>query len=218
MRVVRRGGRVTWPAVSKLVLVSLCALWLVTFAAEVMASKDWRSSTSQSPGGTQSSDELLQLPDLSAESSGAALTVLPSTVPGWIVQGIQPVPGSNGGVVEGNYTPQDEERSLAMPLVVYVQVIGASGAGVSGADELLARRYTEDQREYEIEGVAVRAGRSADGGSYFITWGKDGSVFGVDATFRYRIPASGGAPVIKKSAEEIAAAVINHRPGQGGSE
>jgi hypothetical protein len=177
----------------------------------------------------QSADQLLTAAEpsddlLAADSSTPKETVepnqfLPSAVDGWYVQGVQVVPGSSGRVVEGTYVPRDEARSLVTPLNVYAQ---ATEAGRGAASDLVARaldsRYPDRQEQYSIDGVLVNSGYSADGGSYFVGWEDKGKVYGVDATFRFRIPAEHARGQLKPSADEIARAIMRHRPGLGGVE
>jgi hypothetical protein len=108
---------------------------------------------------------------------------------------------------------------LVTPLNVYAQ---ATEAGQGAASDLVARalgsRYPDRQEQYSIDGVTVYSGYSTDGGSYFVGWEDKGRVYGVDATFRFRIPEKHARGQLKPSADEIAKAIMRHRPGLGGVE
>lgn len=192
---------------------------MATLVLETAGDTRSHGTPRRSAAADASGDILLEVESASKPRKAATSDLLPKSLDGWIVQGIQPVPGSDGDIIEGNYSPRDEKRSLVMPLVVYVQVTGASASPTQSAGERqLLNRYTHSHKEYTIEGLTVRSGRTPDGGSYFVTWVRAGAEYGVDATFRYRIPKSGGRPVVKSAADEIARAVILHKPGQGGVE
>jgi hypothetical protein len=217
------GGRFTLSgfaarsAAGALIAVAL-VVWVVTLVMEV-----WTPHTLLSAEEllttSQPSDDLLATDTTSETETVEASDLLPSEVEGWYVQGVQPVPGSSGQVIEGTYVPRDEARSLTTPLSVYVQ---ATQSGRGAASDLvvraLDRRYPDRQAEFSIDGITVTSGFSADGGSYFVGWEDKGKVYGVDATFRFRVPEEHARGELKPSADEIAAAIMRHRPGLGGAQ
>lgn len=202
-------------------LVVAVVAWCATLAYEVWRDADVAPLLQRVTGGAAGDDILLiaEEEDVATEQEDTA-RLLPTNLDGWLVQGVQQTPGSPAGVAEAHFSPgpQDEQRSLAMPLSVYVRVSSVEGSGVDHIDRQLATRYTDDQEQREVSGQEVSVGRTPDRGSFYVAWERDGRFFEVDASFRYRIPASGGDSVIEGAALEVAAAVMAHRPGQGGAE
>ncbi|MBI5232022.1 MAG: hypothetical protein HY876_07660 [Coriobacteriales bacterium] len=143
--------------------------------------------------------------------------LLPSAVDGWDVEGPQVAPGTSGGIVEAVYLPKDEERNLATPIVAYAQ--SAHGGGKSASTLLKARdeRYPSRASGDIFQGFVTARGFSNDGRSYYMTWAQSGVTYGVEVSFQYVVP-SGKSGLLKRSAEEVARAVVHHaRTGGGGA-
>lgn len=202
-------------AVTALVLSSVA--WIGTLF--------WESDVSLEPlaeavAGGGADDQLDSL--LSGESTATAdatrpSDVLPQALDGWMVQGVQAVPGGGGSVFEGHFTPQDEERSLVTPLVVYAQVmVGSPEQGESVISRAVAERYDTGVSRRQVNGELVISGYAPDGGSHFIGWTAEEKSFLVVASFKYRIPADGRGPLLRESADAIATAIMDHRPAAGG--
>lgn len=209
-----------WGVASQVLLVVAILVWTATLAYEVRLDAAAVAAKNTVAAPEPGSDDILLLADQDEPAEPSAnTTLLPASVDGWLVQGVQGIPGADAGGVEAHLvpSPQDEQRSLAMPLSVYVRVDSLNHKGPDHVERQLADRYTQDRGHRDIGGQSVSVGRTPDRGSYYVAWVRDDTVYEVDATFRYRIPASGGDSVIEGAALEIAAAVIAHRPGQGGA-
>jgi hypothetical protein len=193
-------------------------LWIVTLVIEVWTPHPLQN-VEELLAASEPADDFLAVDAPTEDKTIEPNQYLPSAVEGWYVQGVQVVPGSSGRVFEGNYVPRDEARSLVTPLNVYAQ---ATESGQGAESDLVARalesRYPDKQEQYSIDGVIVSSGYSADGGSYFVGWEDKGKVYGVDATFRFRIPEEHARGQLRPSADEIARAIMSHTPGLGGVE
>ncbi|MDZ4168958.1 MAG: hypothetical protein U1E26_04800 [Coriobacteriia bacterium] len=154
-------------------------------------------------------DELLDLA-VPESSSADPSSLLPMSVEGWTVQGVQPVPGARAGdLIEGSYLPSDEFRSLVTPLVVYVQ----TGITPLGSEDPISAvgpgtRYTEAVGESVIEGMPVALGATPDGWSYVVSWNFGERSYTADASFRFVVPEQNAREILKRSAEEIARAIV----------
>lgn len=212
--VTRRAARYTGRG---LILLAL-TFWVVTLAIEAGTPRTLQNAK-ELLTATEPADDLLVADAATEIKTLEPNQFLPADVEGWYVQGVQVVPGSSGRVFEGTYVPRDEARSLTTPLNVYAQ---ATESGRGAESDLVVRaldsRYPDRQQQYLIDGITVSSGYSADGGSYFVGWEDKGKVYGVDATFRFRVPEKHARGQLKPSADEIATAIMRHRPGLGGVE
>ncbi len=197
-------------------LLALALLfWAASLAWEIRSESESASPAVHEGAEEPDSDDLLAQDAESGVPPVSPSDYLPVVVKGWTVNGVQAAPGSDSGVVEGHYVPRDEERSLVTPLVVYAQV-DVSNGGADHIGRALGTRYTESIERFTLDGYQVSAGASPDGWSYFIGWTSGDKVYGVDATFRFRVPATGGRSVLRSAAEEMARAVMKHSEGRKG--
>lgn len=209
-RITRRG------AASLLLFATL--VWIGTLAWESRSGESLSALVASIGANRNASDDsVFDIDDDKTIKKAPPSTYLPASVDGWTVQGIQVVPGSNGGLIEGSYYPQDDERNLVTPLIVYAQAAAVGGQEAGFVDRALKTRYTAGREDHRLGGVMVSTGSSPDRWSYYIGWTKGGKAYGVDATFRYRLPA-GHQDRLRGAAEEIAKAIMKHKPGQGGAE
>lgn len=198
------------------VVVVASVVWIVSLVGEATSLDEVRRLAAKISSAGTSADDLL-MPDAVEVEKRPPSDYLPGAVEGWIAQGIQPVSGSNGAVVEGNYTPEAEEWALVTPLVVYVQA-AQQGGSEGGLIDRTFTRYPNGRTTKVLGGVEVATGFSADGWSYCIGWVKDGKVFTLEATYRYRKPASDSEAPLRDAALEMAEYIMAHKPGQGGAE
>lgn len=211
----RRFGRRGLLALAVIVSV----VWLATLYLEsgMQASALWSSATR---GGTSESDRLLfGDPDDTVASEPLDESVyLPYEVKGWRMAGPQPVPGAESVAVECWLNPQDDERNLVTPLVIYVQA--HRYPGVADAElGLLMKRYSEGAGDTNIAGVQAKTGRTGDFGSVVIAWTEPDVLYYVDATFTHYVPEHSVAEeILKAAAEEVASAVALYRAAQGGAQ
>lgn len=163
-------------------------------------------------GAPSSADDLLLRKDTpDAEVSSKLKSGLPRAMDGWVVQGPQPVPGTDGSVVECIFNPRSDERSLVAPQVVYVQ-LRKSKSDQGGGDELTrarADRYPEGVGRIVFEGQEFEVGYSADSRSYFMGFADGDIAYAIDASFTDFVPGEDPIGKLKGAAQEIAKEVLN---------